>query len=263
MPLDRRQFLISAACFALADKSSAAAKTHIVTLSFDDGFKRSFYRTAEIYESFGLRACLNVIALGERLDFRPMVNGVPDPMVGFEKGTFDDWNRLKSRGHEIGAHTYNHVNLTQLPLSEAKELIDKCAGFFETHLDGFKAADSVYNFAYNASAPELEQYALTKFLAVRTQGETAVNPIPKVRHPVRIGCLSQGPENIDDFLDKTVSDFLATPGGWLVVNCHGLDNEGWGPLSSKYLASVLKRLSQIPSVEILPAGEVVKRLPVT
>ena len=44
--------------WALARLESAGAddakKTHFVTLSFDDGFKKSSLRTAEIYEKYGL-----------------------------------------------------------------------------------------------------------------------------------------------------------------------------------------------------------------
>jgi hypothetical protein len=35
---------------------------HVVTLSFDDGFERSSRRTAELFESHGLVAELNVVA---------------------------------------------------------------------------------------------------------------------------------------------------------------------------------------------------------
>lgn len=238
-----------------------AKKTHIVTLSFDDGFKKSFYEVAEIYESFGLRACLNVIATGHEPQFQPVVNGQPDPGNRFEKGNWEDWNRLKERGHEVMPHTYDHQNLTLLPLPEAKELIVKCAETFEQHLKGFKASDSVYNFAYNASNPELDAFALTRFLVVRTQGDSPVNPIPIHRHPVRIGCYSHGPDLCDDSLEGELNKFLAGPGGWFVFNTHGLDKEGWGPLSTPYLKSTLARLIKLPNVEVLPAGEVVQRLP--
>lgn len=66
----RRQFLTAAGAgiaAALSNKSEAdeaapAKKQHLVTLSFDDGFRKSFLRTAEIYEKHGLSACLNVVA---------------------------------------------------------------------------------------------------------------------------------------------------------------------------------------------------------
>jgi peptidoglycan/xylan/chitin deacetylase (PgdA/CDA1 family) len=236
-------------------------KTHIVSLSFDDGFKKSFYEVAEIYEEFGLRACLNVIAIGHEQDFQPLVNGRPDArIVPFPKGDWDDWNKLKKRGHEVMAHTYNHQNLTTVPLEEAKALIVKCAEVFESRLKGFKASQSVYNFAYNASTPPLDAFALTKFLVVRTQGDTPVNPIPHRRVPVRIGCFSHGPDSCDQFLNEELNKFLKSPGGWFVFNTHGLDTEGWGPMSSNYLRSTLARLVKMPQVEVLPVGEVVLRL---
>jgi hypothetical protein len=34
-------------------------KRHIVTLSFDDGFRKSSIKTAEIYEKHNLSACIN------------------------------------------------------------------------------------------------------------------------------------------------------------------------------------------------------------
>jgi hypothetical protein len=68
-------------------------KSHILTLSFDDGFKDSFYRTADIYEAHGLKACLNVIASGHMPSFQP-----PDKYITDERGDFKDWNALKKPG---------------------------------------------------------------------------------------------------------------------------------------------------------------------
>jgi len=64
----KRRELIGALGTALAATWSpqplpaASGKLHIVSLSFDDGFRKSFIRTAEIYEKFGLSACFNVVA---------------------------------------------------------------------------------------------------------------------------------------------------------------------------------------------------------
>ncbi len=49
----------------------AEKKRHIVTLSFDDGFKKSSIKTAEIYEKHKLSACINVVASAHMKDFRP------------------------------------------------------------------------------------------------------------------------------------------------------------------------------------------------
>ena len=44
-------------------------KKHIITLSFDDGFKKSSLLTAEIFEKHKLPACINVIATGSSAGF--------------------------------------------------------------------------------------------------------------------------------------------------------------------------------------------------
>jgi hypothetical protein len=48
-----------------------------------------------------------------------------------------------------------------------------------------------------------------------------------------------------------VESFLAGPPGWLCYNLHGLDDEGWGPVRSETLDSLLERLVA-GSVQVLP-----------
>src|SRR6188474_3453608 len=82
-----------------AESGASLRKPHLITLSFDDGFKKSFTRTAEIYEKHKLAACLNVIA-----------DGIPDEewINKWPLGDFTLWNELKRRGHEIMPHGYRH-----------------------------------------------------------------------------------------------------------------------------------------------------------
>lgn len=68
-----------------------------------------------------------------------------------------------------------------------------------------------------------------------------------------------GPDNIDNWVEQQVNDFLESEGGWLVLNVHGLDDEGWGPMSTSFLRSLISRLVTVEKLEILPAGEVLKR----
>ena len=74
----RRDFMITtgaaAACITLPSAASPGEldqKRHIVTLSFDDGFKKSSIKTAEIHEKHKLFACINVVASAHMKDFRP------------------------------------------------------------------------------------------------------------------------------------------------------------------------------------------------
>ncbi|MEN8227734.1 MAG: polysaccharide deacetylase family protein [Bacteroidota bacterium] len=224
-------------------------KKHKITLSFDDGLERSSIKTAEIYEKYKLSATINVLAKGFR---------VKDPTTP-PLGDFDLWNDLQSGGHEIMPHGYNHSHLPQLPFEEACELINECLDTFSEKLDGFVAENAIFNFPYNDSTQELEDYLKTKVRAFRTSGP-AVNPLP---HPgqFRLTCISDGPGNIDKHLDKTIDEFLEGPPGWLIYNTHGLDGVAWGPMSSVFLDELLDRLTGLDSVEVLSITQALNQLP--
>ena len=224
---------------------SGKGNRHLITLSFDDGFEKSSIRTAEIYEKYGLSACINVIASAHTKQFE-----LPNEYHKWPVGDFDLWNDLKRRGHEIMPHSYKHANLGEMPLEEAKELVYKCIEVFVNELVDFRAEESVFNLPYNSSTPELEEWLATRFRIIRTHGG-AVNPLPH-KGMWRLGCDSFGPENIDKHLTESIDEFLEGPPGWFVYNTHGLDDEGWGPLSSGVLDELLDRLSGMKHVELLP-----------
>ncbi len=233
------------AAFALEEPKK---KRHIVTLSFDDGFKKSFLRTAEIYEKNKLSACLNVVAAG-----------LPDDKYIRESpiGDFGLWNELKKRGHEIMPHGYRHENLQKVPFAKGKELIRRCLDVFVEKLEGFDPRQAVFNFPYNASTPELERWLPTQVWAFRTGGG-AINPLPH-KGQVKLTCTSFGPGNCEAAIDRESERLLARDSGWLIFNTHGLDNEGWGPIRATYLERLLERLLPIGSVEILPSGKALGR----
>ncbi len=223
--------------------AASAGKPHLVTLRFDDGFKKSFLRIAEIYEKHKLSACLNVVAAGLPED--QYIKNSP-------LGDFGLWNELKRRGHEVMPHGYRHENLSKLSLEAAQELIRRCLGVFSEKLEGFVAKQAVFNFPYNASTPELERWLPTQVRAFRTGGG-AINPRPRAGQ-AKLTCTSFGPGNCEAAIDRQIESLLAKDSGWLIFNTHGLDEEGWGPIRATYLERLLERLLAIETVEILPAG---------
>jgi len=254
MVMNRREFLATATAagaavgWATVSAVEPKPKRHLVTLSFDDGFKKSSIRTAEIYQKYKLSACINVIATGHRKDFVP-----PDPyQAGIPKGDFGLWNELQQRGHEIMPHGYKHLNKRKLPFAQAKDLILKCLDVFAKELKGFDAKQAVFNFPYNASTPELEAWLPSQVRAFRA-GPQALNPLPH-QGQVKLHPLGFGPGNCEHVIDREVENLLAQESGWLIFNTHGLDDEGWGPIRASYLERLLQRLLAIESVDILPAG---------
>ena len=227
-------------------------KKHYITLSFDDGFKKSSILTAEIYDRYNLSACINVIATAHLPDFV-----LPNEYHSWPVGDFDLWNDLKARGHEIMMHGYKHAHKNEIPFSEGKELILKCIDYFTSKLKGFEPKKSVFNFPFNASTPELEAWLPTQVMAFRTGGPP-INPLPH-KGQFKLTCSAFGPDNCEKHLDSEIEKLLQQPSGWLVYNTHGLDDEGWGPIRSKYLDDLLKRLTAIKTVEIIPAGKALSK----
>ncbi len=236
---------------AVVADESPERKRHIITLSFDDGFKKSSMKTAEIYEKHNLSACINVVASAHMKDFRP-----PD-YRNVPRGDFGLWNELQARGHEIMPHSYKHANLRQMPLADAKGLIRRCLDVFSRELKDFDAKRAVYNFAYNASTPELDAWLPTQVRAFRTGGG-AINRLPH-KGQVKLTCTSFGPGNCEHAIDREIETLLAQETGWLIFNTHGLDDEGWGPIRATYLDRLLDRLLAIESVGVLPVGHALEK----
>ena len=227
-------------------------KTHYITLSFDDGFKKSSILTADIYEKYNLPACINVIATAHHPDFV-----LPNEYHNWPVGDFELWNDLKARGHEIMMHGYRHAHKNEIPFSEGKDLILKCIDYFSKKLKGFEPRQSIFNFPFNASTPELEEWLPTQVKAFRTGGPP-INPLPH-KGQAKLTCSAFGPDNCEKHLDGEIEKLLQQPSGWLMYNTHGLDDEGWGPIRSKYLDDLLKRITAIKTVEIIPAGKALSK----
>jgi hypothetical protein len=148
-------------------------------------------------------------------------------------------------------HGLVHVNKANVPFEAGRRLIEACLELFARDLDGFDASRAVFAFPYNASTPELEEWLTGVVRGFRTGG----NPIMPLPQPgqSRIECTSFGPGPCDEHLEHAVDELLARPSGWLCYNVHGLDGEGWGPLSTATLERLLDRLVARDHARVLPA----------
>lgn len=229
-------------------------KTHILTLSFDDGFRKSSIRTAKIYEKYGLKACFNIIASAHLPSFKP----ADEYQAASPIGDFELWNRLKARGHEIMPHGHRHANLRALPHEEATDLILQSLDIFDKELKGFDRKKAVFNFPFNASTPELDAW-LPKHVRAFRAGGGAVNPWPH-RGQVKLTTGGAGGKGTtEENLDRTIDDFLTGPTGWCLITLHGLDGEGWKPIRSNYLDRLLDRLIPIHTLDIQPAAAALEK----
>lgn len=229
---------------------------HYLTLSWDDGFLESSLKTAEIFESFGLRAEFNVIATAGQVDNDLPPDMKPGRRWGGQYGDFSLWNELQARGHVIQPHGYRHADKSALPFRQARGLILKCLEVFSDRLAGFQSKRAIFAFPYNRSSPDLETWLPKVVRAYRIGGSPAINPLPS---PETVRLITVGGEEAEEYLEVCLSELLAQPEGWLLYTCHGLDGEGWGSMSNLFLSQLLEKLTALPELSILPAVDIIDR----
>lgn len=205
-----------------------------VCLVFDDGFAQSCSEIAKIFEARGLRASFAVLV--DSSDIFP----------NLKKGDFDLWNEFQERGHIIDPHGYDHSDLSKIPFGDAKVKIDACLDYFTLHLQGFDAGRSIYHLTYNRSTPQVDQYLLTKFQAIRTTGPkgrvgSGMNNEDELSRRI-YNCAWMGPDRCDEHLNSCLKLAELKKPKLFMYMLHGLDNEGWGPIGSNTLKRVLDYL---------------------
>lgn len=236
---------------------------HYLTLSWDDGFRKSSLKTAEIFERYGLRAEFNVVATANLPANALPADMQPGQRWGGAYGDFNLWNELQARGHVIQPHGYKHANKSTLAFEQARGLILRCLEIFSHHLAGFEPAHTIFAFPYNASTLELEAWLPSVVRGFRTGPGPAINEFPSSR---TVKLTTSGMEEAETGLDQFLHELFEKPDGWLIYNLHGLDGEGWGPVRSEYLVRVLDELLSSTDVQILPSQailELVAHLPLS
>jgi peptidoglycan/xylan/chitin deacetylase (PgdA/CDA1 family) len=204
-----------------------------LTISWDDGFRRSCGKIAAIYERFGLRAEFNIVASRARPGGGDSVHA-----------DFGFWNELQARGHSIQPHGFDHSNKSKIAFEDARDLILRCLNVFSNSLRGFSAEQAIFAFPYNAATPELEEWLSGIVRAYRVSGPgPAINPCPTASTQ-RIQTV--GLEAAAAGLERYVQELREAESGWLVYTAHGLDGEGWGPMESAFLEGILERMA-LPS----------------
>jgi len=115
-------------------------KENILSLTFDD-VEESIYKNAlPILEDLGLKATFFISTnwLGKNIN---------TPFRGRKIINPQEVREISLLGHEIGAHSMNHLKLTEIPLSEARKEIFQSKSYLENLI-----GSSVVSFAYPQGA---------------------------------------------------------------------------------------------------------------
>lgn len=229
-----------------------SSDVHLVSFCFDDGYSASCDAIASLFESRGLRASFCVLTAPQQSNDSYILGGVI--------GDFAQWRRLAARGHEVMPHGHVHADLSQLTLTDALCEIDACLAVFSEELPGFTASRAIYHCAYNRFPDRLAPHMANRVRAVRigsdNSGINALDRTPALTFEAGFPL----PPDTEADARKRIRQWLADPPSWLVLTFHGVDGEGWGPVSLVGLGEMLDDIRRSSGTLIKPPGEVLDLL---
>lgn len=221
-----------------ANSAFPGGKRFAVTFSIDDGFWQSTQEFMRLFEPYGYKATFNLVTNW----ITPKKSGVNDEYnQDSTHGAWSNWKTVLKRGHEIGSHSLTHPHLPTLSLEELKRelLYSKRRITQELKLWGSKT----FAFPYNDSSSEVREMVGRYYLAARVGTQTG-----EINEPGKIDFLQirswwpLSPAPLEEITAKI--DRTREMGGWLVIGLHGMNGEGWNPITTEKMSGVLAYLAK-------------------
>lgn len=199
------------------NKSAAASYT------FDDGYASSA-TIATIFENRGLRATFYII-----------------PGIIQDSG-WSFWRGLQNKGHEIGNHSMTHsIDMGDASLSDQvlRTEITDAQDVLELRLG---PRPRTFAFPWHSYTDKALQIAESTHFSVRKMHTGEGNYEFAFFDQDHSGTLAEQLSIVNGQLQDVVNQ-----GGWFVAGGHGVDGDGWSPVTSKFLQDHLNFAKQFSS----------------
>ncbi len=216
----------------------------VLSISFDDFPKSALIHGAAALEAAGARGTFYVST-----GFAGKEN--------HHGALFDaeDLTRLHTRGHEIGAHTHDHLDCRRAGGAEVEDTVERNLRTLRTM--GHAAPVRSFAFPYGEASPQTKRMLETRFTSLR-----GVHP-GVAAHAVDLNLLPAigfGPDEASLARVMRGLQSAARQRGWVNIFTHDVcgDPTPWG-CTPDQLHRILGA-AQALDLEILPVGDVVDRL---
>ena len=241
------------------DKSGIVTGTisgkRFVTITFDDGLIEGARTAAEILDAFGLKATFYLVTGWVRPRQFPFIR---DPWNrGRDHGSWSDWRVLQNRGHDIGSHTFSHLNASGRVLRNSPTLIGwELSHSFAQLRHNLGRAPSSISMPWNTTS-DIQSNLSRLYRACRLGSEIfETNDLAGISwHQLH----SWAPRR-EASAEEITNRIRTTPNGhWLILQFHSLDGEGYMPFPSDTFRSIVKGIAETPNLETLTVDEMVER----
>lgn len=202
-----------------------------VSLAFDDARESSFLIAAPLLENHEFRGTF-FLNTGEVKNWTP-------------------WRHVGNRGHEIGNHTRDHLDLSEIPLETAEASIIN--GLRDLHVNMPRLSDiACFAYPYGRQTESLRDIVSNFHLASR--GAYGLNP----SDPKDFSFLAGQPYVSEDSLYSSLHHCQASR-GWMIQYFHGIEVGEPDPIPIAMFCAYLDSLTALrDEIWIAPMGDVAK-----
>jgi peptidoglycan/xylan/chitin deacetylase (PgdA/CDA1 family) len=228
----------------------------MVSITFDDGFRAGAEVARDILANYRFYATFFIVTAW----VEPAQVKIWEPYNrGRSHGTWDFWRQLSLDGHEIGSHTYSQFNFGGKRAMFCPWEISWQLARSKNDLDReISHASHTISLPWN-SAGHLSKRLLSRYYSACLLGSSHVLYNPLVQ-PDRYRLLSWAPKSNHSVVDYAQAISNIPPGGWLILQLHSFDDEGWEPISRTLFRDLCDILSGLEDVAVLPVSKVIERL---
>lgn len=231
-------------CRSMAKRTQKLPSGRYVSLCFDDFPQSAALTAAPMIERLGWRATWYVAGGfmdGEEDHYGTMFTEM-------------DLKRLVHMGHDIGCHTFDHLNCADAKAEEILAQCDRNSAFLKAH--GVKDIRS-FAFPYGTASLASKKLMASTGLALRgvkpglNQGEVDLNMLKACGLQEDQGGMIRALEELDQ---------LRSNDGWLVIFTHDVREapSPWGVLPEDF--EHLLQSIQTSGAEVVTVGDMVKRI---
>lgn len=199
----------------------------IVSITFDDGLKSSAETAMPILDQYQFKATFYVVTgwvEPTRAKIKDLYN------QGRSHGSWDFWRDVASSGHEVGAHSFSHIDFGSrvarlFPWVMVQD-IARSADDLQRELSG---SDFTMAMPYNYSSSLCRFYAKRHFSACRIGSSFGDYNSLRDHDPYKLNSHVFQPGH--GWADLAVALDRQPEDSWLIFQFHTFGEEGWAPVA--------------------------------
>jgi peptidoglycan/xylan/chitin deacetylase (PgdA/CDA1 family) len=227
-----------------------------LSITFDDGLLHGSEVACEILAKHGLSATFYVVTGW----VEPICAAPREPYnAGRSHGDWHHWRRVREAGHEVGSHSFSHVNAggkkaLLMPWLIGQEVARSRADLMRE----VPQARYTISMPWNAATARSERHVRRHFSACRLGTSAPAYNRLQGLDPFRLASWAPAAATPIAAYERAFADIPT--GSWLVLQFHSFDGEGWDPVPRDAFERICRIAAAEPFLEVATVGTVIGRL---